>query len=396
MKTIVLKSLLAAALLMSPALVSAQSKGNDAHDVTRYDLTLHQDSKVSDWLSEAWNKELASAGNESRGVLNDTYNVLKAQSVGLMSSTVSSVISMGVDLLFNAFKSKKEDWRKAVEKENVFEKEISTIESVNDFYSQVSTTSAMDPSGMSFNGFSCMQMRGPDTVLYMSCHLKDSELALQNIIRHSKFELELDTLVFQPQYCDLPNENTPFSSREQHFSFDDRGALNLEIDTKITSSWINQAIQVYNDQQLGEFFMKVPINKKDLDSDGVFRFIRGRAANKVDDIEMVGECFIVPRSYIGVRDAEGNYSDCWGTGQYMVKMHLKETCTITRQFEQNWKSDWNRRKQRGKGVLYQMKQTVKQNLIQNGRKCLVSVLETPYYSFLEDIELDEKSQKKKK
>ena len=153
---------------MSPALVSAQSKGNDAHDVTRYDLTLHQDSKVSDWLSEAWNKELASAGNESRGVLNDTYNVLKAQSVGLMSSTVSSVISMGVDLLFNAFKSKKEDWRKAVEKENVFEKEISTIESVNDFYSQVSTTSAMDPSGMSFNGFSCMQMRGPDTVLYMS------------------------------------------------------------------------------------------------------------------------------------------------------------------------------------------------------------------------------------
>ena len=347
-------------------------------------------------MSEAWNKELASAGDESRGVLNDTYNVLKAQSVGLMSSTVSSVISMGVDLLFNAFKSKKEDWRKAVEKENVFEKEISTIESVNDFYSQVSTTSAMDPSGMSFNGFSCMQMRGPDTVLYMSCHLKDSELALQNIIRHSKFELELDTLVFQPQYCDLPNEHTPFSSREQHFSFDDRGALNLEIDTKITSSWINQAIQVYNDQQLGEFFMKVPINKKDLDSNGVFRFIRGRAANKVDDIEMVGECFIVPRSYIGVRDAECNYSDCWGTGQYMVKMHLKETCTITRQFEQNWKSDWNRRKQRGKGVLYQMKQTVKQNLIQNGRKCLVSVLETPYYSFLEDIELDEKSLKKKK
>lgn len=372
----------------------AQTANDKTHDTTRYDLALHQDSKVSEWLSDAWNKELASAGENSRGVLNDTYNVLKAQSMGLVSSTVSSVISMGVDLLFNAFRSKKADWRKLVEKECVFEKQISTIKHVNDFYSQVSTTSAMDPSGMAFNGFSCIQMRGPDTVLYVSCHLKDSELALQNIIRHSKFELELDTLIFQPQYCDLPNENCPYSERQQQFSFEDRGALNLEIDTKITSSWINQAIQVYNNQELGSFFMKVPVNKSDLDADGIFRYIKGRTDNKIENIEMAGDCFIVPRSYIGVRDSDGNYSDCWGTGEYMVTMNLKETCTITPEFEQKWKEDWKRRRTNKQMIIHQLKQTVSQSLVQNGKKCLVTVLETPYYSFLEDVKLDAKSLKK--
>lgn len=388
------KTLTAAVLAAWLSPLAAQTDGDKTHDVTRYDLTLHQDSKVSDRISDAWNKELASADNNSRGVLNDTYNVLKAQSMGLVSSTVSSVISMGVDMLFNAFRSKKGDWRKLVEKECVFEKDISTIKNVNDFYSQVSTTSAMDPSGMSFNGFSCVQMKGPDTVLYVSCHLKDSELALQNIIRHSKFELELDTLIFTPQYCDLPNEERPYSLRERAFSFEERGILNLEVTTKITSSWINQAIQVYNNQELGSFFLKVPINKQDLDSDGVFRFIRGRAANKVDDVEMAGDCFIVPRSYIGVRDSDGNYSDCWGTGEYMMTMHLKETCVITPEFEKNWKADWKRRQTSGKNIMCQLRQTVTQNLVQNGKKCLVTVLETPYYSFLEDVKLDAKSLKK--
>jgi hypothetical protein len=389
-KYLLLIPLLAA--MASP--LSAQAQADKAHDITRYDLALRQDSKVADWLSDAWNKELASANDNSRGVLNDTYNVLKAQSMGLVSSTVSSIISTGVDILFNALRSKKGDWKKLVEKECVFEKQISTIKNVNDFYSQVSTTSAMDPSGMAFNGFSCMQMRGPDTVLYVSCHLKDNEIALQNIIRHSKFELELDTLVFSPKYCDLPNENCPYSQRQQEFSFENRGMLNLEIDTKITSSWINQAIQVYKNQELGNFFMKVPINKPDLDADGVFRFIRGRTDNKISDIEMTGDCFIVPRSYIGVRDADGNYSDCWGTGEYMVTMNLKETCTVTPEFEANWKADWKRRRTSGKTIANQLKQTVTQNLVQNGKKCLVTVLETPYYSFLEDVKLDAKSLKK--
>lgn len=380
--------------LSAPLSAQTPATADKTHDVIRYDLALRQDSKVSDRISEAWNKELASATDNTRGVLNDTYNVLKAQSMGLVSSTVSTIISTGVDILFNALKSKKPEWRKLVEKESVFEKKITTIKNVNDFYSQVSTTSAMDPSGMSFNGFTCLQMRGPDTVIYVSTHLKDSELALQNIIRHSKFELELDTLIFNPKYCDLPNENCPYSQRQQEFSFEDRGVLNLEIDTKITSSWINQAIQVHSNQELGSFFMKVPINKPDLDTDGVFRFIRGRASNKVSDIEMAGDCFIVPRSYIGVRDADGNYSDCWGTGEYMVTMNLKETCTVTPEFEANWKADWKRRRTSKQNISRQLKQSITQNLVQNGKKCLVTVLETPYYSFLEDVKLDAKSLRK--
>ena len=255
--------------------------GGTSVDVTRYRVTLHQDSRMASRLSDIWQqKEMAASTEQQRGFFNNTYDVLKTQSLGLLSSSVTSVLTLGAGAVMELFKSNKADWRKMVQQENSFVKEISTIESVNDFYDRVSTSSAMDPSGMTFNGFSCVQMRGNDTVLYVSCHLKDTDEALQRIIHHSKFELQLDTLVFRPYLCDLPNDSTrSFSQRTPTFSFSQRRNLNLRLQTQITSSWINQAIQVYQNQLLGEFAVNVPISEKELEADSVFRYVSGRSTN---------------------------------------------------------------------------------------------------------------------
>ena len=363
--------------------------GGTSVDVTRYRVTLHQDSRMASRLSDIWQqKEMAASTEQQRGFFNNTYDVLKTQSLGLLSSSVTSVLTLGAGAVMELFKSNKADWRKMVQQENSFVKEISTIESVNDFYDRVSTSSAMDPSGMTFNGFSCVQMRGNDTVLYVSCHLKDTDEALQRIIHHSKFELQLDTLVFRPYLCDLPNDSTrSFSQRTPTFSFSQRRNLNLRLQTQITSSWINQAIQVYQNQLLGEFAVNVPISEKELEADSVFRYVSGRSTNKVKDIQMIGDCFIVPRSYIGVRDADGNYLDVWGTGQYHVKMKLMETCNITPAFESNWKADWKARKRsaRNPSPVTQIWTTVKQTLADNGKQCILSVIEAPTNYALEEV-----------
>ncbi len=118
------------------------------------------------------------------------------------------------------------------------------IENIDDFYTNISDAGALDPSGMSFNGFACLQQRGNDTVLYLVCQLDTSEAALSQILFHSKFQLKLDTLIFNPRLCNLPNDESRCFSERKPFSFDERGNISLSIDISITSSWINQAIQV--------------------------------------------------------------------------------------------------------------------------------------------------------
>ena len=42
----------------------------------------------------------------------------------------------------------------------------------------------------------------------------------------------------------------------------------------LSSSWINQAIQLHKDQELGLFTLTIPVNEKSLDANGVFRYVR--------------------------------------------------------------------------------------------------------------------------
>ncbi len=356
---------------------------DDRKDASSISLFVYQDQDLGKKFGAYWTEQveaLEANDQNQRGLLSDAFATLKGTAGGIVYSSLTGLVSTGINLIGNMVKSKQGEWRQLMQKENRFEKTLMTMQNLDDFYSGISTTSALDPSNIAFNGFGCRQMRDDETVFYLSCHLDTTEQAFSRIFRHSKFQLRVDTLIFNPYKCDLPNDSSVRYSERKPFSFEERSNLRLNIEVNISSSWINQAIQVHDQQQLGSFSLQVPINEKNL-KDGVFRFVRGGNDNSVNDIQMQGECFIVPRSYVGVRDNQGNYYDAWGTGQYKVVMKLKETCDIAPQMLQgnNWKEDWNykkaQRKAHKKPVTFFS--SVRQVWDKNSNQWIVTLLEAP-------------------
>jgi hypothetical protein len=192
----------------------------------------------------------------------------------------------------------------------------------------------MDPAGMNFNGIGCLRTIEGDTVFYLSCHI--DPLKINRIVNHSKFELSLDTLIIDPYHCNLPNSNF-----DTEFSFDRRQNLQITIEIRLVSSWINELTQLQKNQELGAFVISVPVNQNELDDNGKLRYVR--TGNSPAKYGVSGESFIVPRSYMGFRDEENNYKNSWGTGDYKIELSLKETCNITGAYRKDWKSDWKRR-----------------------------------------------------
>ena len=345
-------------------------------NVVKYDVSVLSDKGVAQKISSQWQQQAeALSGGTRGGFFDGLFAATKTAAMATGSQGASALASVTFNTIVNAIKGRKEEWKKAVDKENLYEKKIVMLENIDDFYSMVSDAGALDPSGMSFNGFACLQQRGGDTVFYIACHLDTSDYAIGRILKHSKFQLQLDSLVFNPLLCNLPNDNTRAFSERKQFSFKERGTLFFTIDMDITSSWVNQAVQIYNDVKLGSFAIRVPITETSLDADGIFRYVLGREDNKVD-CSVIGDCFIVPRSYIGVRDENGIYHDAWGTGQYKVTMVIKETCGISEDFQKHWKADWKSRP-KPSTLSHSIATGIKETLTKNSSAWVCSITEAP-------------------
>lgn len=366
------------------ATANAHANMAKGKDVSTYDLLVFQNKNIGKDITRKYDAQLEGLRQDmSRGYLSNLLGQGLTAAKKAASTSLMGLVSTGVNMIGDMVRSKKNDWRAAVARENVFVKTLPMMENIEDFYSDVSFAGALDPSSLSFNGFGCLQKRDNDTVLYMVCHLDTTEYGVGRILKHSKFELTLDTLVFNPYKCDLPNDSTlPYSLR-MPFSFTNRDNLNLQISLNVMSSWINQAIQLHRDQTLGQFFVNVPINENTLDADSVFRFYRGSANNKTV-CDITGESFIVPRSYIGVRDANGRFHDAWGTGQYKMSMTLRETCSNTEAFDKNWKADWKARKM-NKGHKVDFGRAMRQLWDANGSKWVMSIVEAPAKMLTQDF-----------
>ena len=291
---------------------------------------------TSDELADEIAKQSEELGT-SRGYLGDLFNASKE--AGIASGYVTSFIDLGVNAIgafFTRNSRLKEEWEKTVKQENVYQTQISTVSEVNDFYKQTSFDGAMDPKGMRFDGIGCLRKENKDTVFYISCHIDRSKI--NRIINHSKFELVLDTLIISPTHSNLPN-----SSLDIPFSFEERKNFTLSMDIKLLSSWMNEIVQLQKNQELGEFSINIPVDQSVLDNKGYLRYVRN--ANDVPAYKVLGESFIVPRSYMGYRDENDNYKNSWGTGEYKLDITLKETCDVTDQYRSKWKEDRKRRKE---------------------------------------------------
>lgn len=267
-------------------------------------------------------------------LLNATLNASK----GIASGYVTSFIDMGVNAIASLITRNsrlKQEWEETVNAENTWTYPISSVEEMRDFYREPSRAGALDPMDMCFDGIGCLRMEGNDTVFFLSCHIDRSKL--HRIVNHSKFELVLDTLIVSPTRSNLPNTYLPIE-----FSFAERQNFNLSMRIKLSSSWFTDAIELHTDAQLGEFTISIPVEPEELDDKGFLRYVRPQG--EPSKYKVNGESFIVPRSYMGYRDENGNYNNIWGTGQYKLDIELKETCGITEAYRDNWKQDRKRRK----------------------------------------------------
>lgn len=340
-----------------------------AKDISVYKTFIYTSDNLADEIQRV-NDEQDDTRRFDVDLLNATVGAVK----GLGAGYVSAFIDLGVNAIGNLITRNarlQNEWEETVKKENSWSTTISSIQDIKDFYKKPSTAGALDPLNMNFDGIGCMRMEGNDTVFFVSCHIDRSKL--NRIVNHSKFELVLDTLILNPLHSNLPNTRLPIE-----YSFDERGNFNLMMNIKLTSSWFTDAIELHNDALLGEFMISIPVSRNDVDSEGYLRYYREE--DSPSKYQVIGESFIVPRSYMGYRDADGRYKNIWGTGQYKLDIELQESCNITEEYRANWKNDRKARNKLkpSKGFFPTVWQTISsQNWDEITKSWVITTLKAP-------------------
>ncbi|MCH5238111.1 MAG: hypothetical protein J1E95_09995, partial [Muribaculaceae bacterium] len=338
-------------------------------DISVYKTFIYTSDNLADEIQRV-NDEQDDTRRFDVDLLNATVGAVK----GLGAGYVSAFIDLGVNAIGNLITRNarlQNEWEETVKKENSWSTTISSIQDIKDFYKKPSTAGALDPLNMNFDGIGCMRMEGNDTVFFVSCHIDRSKL--NRIVNHSKFELVLDTLILNPLHSNLPNTRLPIE-----YSFDERGNFNLMMNIKLTSSWFTDAIELHNDALLGEFMISIPVSRNDVDSEGYLKYYREE--DSPSKYQVIGESFIVPRSYMGYRDADGRYKNIWGTGQYKLDIELQESCNITEEYRANWKNDRKARNKLkpSKGFFPTVWQTISsQNWDEITKSWVITTLKAP-------------------
>jgi len=307
--------------------------GNAIEGRRKYSLIVHEgnDSTVAEF-----NRGLEqNRGN--RSFLADVAGMYRSTFAGQAISATTGLIELGVNAIVKAGQSKQPKWQQAVAGECSFVRVLPMQMEILDFYRNPSTSGPLDPTDMYFHGFGCRQVieyMRPDgrmdeeEVFYLSCNVRTDSVGRMRMLNHSKFEVYVDSLRFNYALCDLPNDSLGVDADTRiGFSFDTRKDLRFNVRATITSSWITQAMQVYKDQELGSFDITACIDPGYLDENGIFTYSAVRDAASGKRVSVKGDCFLVPRSYVGSTDML-SMQDSWGTGQYKVEMRIAETCQV--------------------------------------------------------------------
>lgn len=298
---------------------------------------------------EADNKRMRSLQSASTDKTRGAFlNLLKTGFGSSMTqktvNATSNVLSLGINYLATALRGHRDEWLRKARQQCTLTRKLNSETTIEDFYAAPSTRGAMDPENLKFKGFGCRHYlectdepgRGCE-VFVLFCKLRKDDEGLRHIVNHGKFTVELDTLVFNPTFCGLPNDSS--GSADSRFDFEKRKDLTLSMRVRIYSSWMNEAIMPSIDQKLGEFTITARIDRSKL------RAVYNPATGLTDSlfvydpadpdfdrlVQVSGDCFIVPRSYTGTADGT-TYSPSWGTGQYRMEMDVTETCRINEDY----------------------------------------------------------------
>lgn len=306
--------------------------------IMAFQTTIYTDSTLTDELVE----EEYFFDDGERGFGKDILNLLGNAAINAATGYVSTVVDLGIQAIGKLImmdRQHKEEWTKTALQECSYTSSLGTLYAINDFYATGSNKGALDPSGFQFNGVGCLATVGQDTSFYVSCHLNRQKL---NRLRdHSKFELIPDTIIIAPYHSHLPNTTLPLK-----FSFAERKSFNFKMTIQLKSSWLDETPVLHKDEVLGEFILDVPIDSSDVDNNGRFVYIREKGQQP--KYQLLGESFIVPRSYMQLLDNESGVHNHYGTGQYSVNIAVEESCELTEDYQKNWRKDRKYRKELSK------------------------------------------------
>lgn len=326
----------------------------------------------------------------------NSRSVLTTLGKSMMIGGVTSAINVLTTELVNLTKvrkNQKQKWMEMRNKECVFIDSLCSVKGQRDFYRLPSSYGPLDPSDMNFDGITFRASRGGKDVLRMVCHLDTTRLA--HLFLHSKFYLVLDTLEFHPYQSFLPNlsanrvtgPNAKASDDEKaywntisHFDFAEQKDPKLKIRLDFSSSWINEAVQVHRDVFLGSFDIEIPV-KEDHLTGSVYFYSRQQAlAEGKPTIDVKGDCFVVPRSYMPV----SAQNPSWGTGEYKLKVVMSETCRYNPDGKRakNWHDDYKQlvRMQNNGKASNEYWTSIKSAVIDNSTTILKSTY-TPLVSY---------------
>lgn len=305
--------------------------------MTSYKTTVYTDKSLAE--------EIAEVENQSRGFGDGLVASLGNAAIGVTTGYISSIVDFGIQAIGQLVmldRKHKQEWQEIVAKESQVKDSIGTLYAINDFYASSSEKGALDPTGIQFNGIGCLATVGQDTAFYVSCHINRQKL--HRLVNHSKFELLLDTIIINPYHSHLPQSTLPLS-----FSFAERKSFNFKMTIRILSSWIDFTPTLHKDEALGEFVLNVPIDSTNINEKGSFVYIRKKGEPAKYDL--IGDSFIVPRSYMQISDSRDNtLHDHYGTGQYSLGITIEESCEITPEFQKNWRKDRQKRKKLSKAM----------------------------------------------
>ena len=362
-----LLTLLCALLVVTVLPAKEAVKTNTSKPLIAYKTTIYTDSTLTE--------ELLTQDFGTRGIGSDIARMLGNAALGAATGAISSIVDLGIQALGQLItmdRRHKEEWLETATKECTYTSEMGTLFALNDFYASGSNRGALDPAGIQFNGVGCLATIDNDTSFYVSCHLNRQKL---NRIRdHSKFELMVDTVIIHPYHSHLPNSDLPLA-----FDFKDRKTFNFKMKVQIKSSWMDAAPQMHKDNILGEFVLDIPIDSTDLDANGAFVYVRKEGHPAL--IEMSGESFIVPRSYMQIPDENEVLHPHYGTGQYSIDITVEETCELTDEYKKNWRADRKYRKSLAKDEKKSFdeawKTVTKQHWDESLQSWVVTVLKAP-------------------
>ncbi|MBR5068143.1 MAG: hypothetical protein IKX25_01945 [Bacteroidales bacterium] len=304
-----------------------------------------------------------SMNEEKKEKLNKVASYYRLHSRSILTDLGTSMLSGGVTAIVNVIgteiinltkirSKQKRTWEEMRLMECTFVDSLQSVSGQSDFYSRQSNYGPLDPTDMNFDGITLRAHKNGQEILRIVCHIDTTRF--YHLFLHSKFHLITDTIVFNPYNSFLPNlkanrvqqpRRNNASQNEidywetiSHFSFEEHQYPSINIKLDIYSSWINELVQVYQDVKLGTFSINIPINEQEL-NDSIYVYYRERAiAEGKPTIEVAGDCFVVPRSYMPV--SANNPS--WGTGEYKMKVVLTENCRYNPQSDRskNWHRDY--------------------------------------------------------